>query len=125
MYGTRYLESLGLNQKESTMTENQMLETTLVEDVEVEETEELTLPEIVVQLTDEVFGSDETITPYKVHKIVNSTFKVVGFAKQIPPQMMYNYSRNGMINKVKDAKQYTKDEVIAFVSKFCYKQINK
>lgn len=107
------------------MTEAQKLETTMVEDIEVEETEELTLPEIVAQLTEEVFGDDETITPYKIHKIINATFKVVGFEKQIPPQMMYNYSRNGGINKVKGAKLYTKDEVIVFVSKYVHKMINK
>lgn len=93
--------------------------------VEKESEKEVTVEEIVETLTENVFGSDITITAYKIHTIINGTFKVVGFEKQVPPQMMYNYSRNGMINGVKNVKQYTREEVTKFVIKYVNKQMSK
>src|SRR3954447_17309459 len=79
--------------KGNIMTDTTALETTIVEDVETEEIE-LSLEDIVRELTDTVYGPDATVTPYKVAKIVNGAFAAMGVAKEIPPQMMYNYSRN-------------------------------
>lgn len=86
-------------------------------------TEELSLETVVEELTAEVFGESEIVTPYMVAKIVNSVFETMGNDKRIPPQMMYNYSRNGMINKVKGSKAITKEETITFVTKYTRKYI--
>lgn len=113
------------------MTENmiQNLETTLVEDVEVEETaEELSVETVVAELTETVFGADEEITAYKIANVINGAFKVLGVAKMIPTQMMYNYTKNGLIAKGKkgSAKEirYTKAEVNEFAAKYVNKYAN-
>lgn len=36
--------------------------------------------------------STTSITPYAAAKVVNATLKAAGIDKQIPPQMMYNYT---------------------------------
>lgn len=106
------------------MTEQQ-IEAIEIEDVETEETEVL-VEDVVEELTETEFGSDEEITAYRIHKIVNGVFKVVGFEKKVPPQMIYNYSKNGLINGTKDMKQkYNKSDVKKWVLKYVTKQINK
>jgi len=91
----------------------------------VETTPELTPESIVAELTDTL--TDEN-TAYVVWKIVTGAFKVLGVEKNVPSQMMYNYTRNGMIVKGKkgSAKEirYTKDEVKAFATKYVTKYAN-
>jgi len=83
---------------------------------------ELTVEEIVSELTVAVFGDDPTITPYKIHTVVNGAFEALSNEKRIRPQMMYNYDRNGMIAKgKKGVKAYTEDEVKAFATKYVNK----
>jgi hypothetical protein len=97
------------------------LETVLAEDLETEET---TLETVVAELVETVFGADETISPYKIAKVINGTFEAVGNTKRIPPQMMYNYDRNGMIVKGrKGSKEYNKDEVTTYVLKYANKYL--
>lgn len=94
--------------------------------VEVEESEEteLSVEDIVKELTSEVFGNETVITAYKIHNVINEVFKVLGIAKVVPPQMMYNYDRNGLIVKgKKGVKRYTADEVYAFVTKYVNKYV--
>jgi hypothetical protein len=94
--------------------------------VEIETEEETDFEQIVTQLTNGVFGQDIQVTAYKIHKVVNAVFEVHAFDKKVPPQMMYNYAKNGMINGIKNMKQtYTKDEVTAFVIKYTQKQMSK
>jgi len=91
-------------------------------EIDAETDTELTVDEIVSELTDTVFGDDDTITPYKIHTVVNGTFEALENEKRIRPQMMYNYDRNGMIAKGrKGVKAYTKDEVKAFATKYVTK----
>jgi hypothetical protein len=95
-----------------------------VEDIETEATE-LTVEDIVTELVDTVFGEDTTITPYKVSRIVNGTFEALDNEKRIPPQMMYNYSRNGLLVKgEKGIKALTKDQAKAFTIKYVTKHTN-
>lgn len=90
------------------------------------EEKEITEEDVTKELIEAAFEGVTTITSYKLASIINGIFKVVGFDKQIPPQMMYNYSKNGMINGTKDMKQkYNKDEVTKFVTKYIKKQLNK
>jgi hypothetical protein len=98
-------------------------ETTATETV-IEETV-LSVEEIVAELVTVAFGTDETITAYKIATVINGVFTATGTDKKIPTQMMYNYSRNGLINKVKGQKAYNKDEVTAFVTKYTNKYIGK
>jgi hypothetical protein len=96
------------------------------EAVEVETVEEMDVDTIVAELVEAAFGTADTITAYKIASIINGTFKVLDFDKQIPPQMMYNYNKNGLINGIKDMKQkHGKVTVIQFVTKYVNKQINK
>jgi len=106
------------------MSENTVIENTVVdEETTVEETE-LTFEEIVSEIVDEVYGTNEMVTAYKIAKIVNAVFAAYEFDKTIPPQMMYNYAKNGMINKIKDMKQqYAKDQATAFVIRYTKKQM--
>ena len=98
------------------MSENTTaLQTTPTEDLETE----LTPAQIISELVGTAFGDNTTVTPYKVATIINGAFEVLGVAKVIPTQMMYNYARNGLIVKgKKGAKAYTQSEVTAFVTKY-------
>lgn len=42
------------------------------------------------------------MTPYKAAKLVNLALKENGIDKEIPPQMMYNYTSKGFIKKNAD-----------------------
>jgi hypothetical protein len=104
-------------------------ETTIVEgqqDLFTGEVVEETAPDsdlttIVRELTETVFGTDTTISPYKIAKVINGVFETVGSDKRIPPQMMYNYSSKGMIVKGFKGKEYTKDQVETYVNKYTVK----
>jgi hypothetical protein len=103
------------------MSENTNTNTEI--EIEIEETEATvltldTLTEVITELT-----SEAAYTPYKVATVINKVFLAVGFEKTIPTQMMYNYSRNGLINKVKGAKSFTQTEVQTFVLKYTRKQL--
>ena len=95
-----------------------------IEDVEIEESEVLTLEETVVQ----VIGMDTEVTAYKIATYINGVFKILEVEKEIPTQMMYNYTRNGMIAKGKKGKaseiRYTNEEAIQFVIKYTKKFTN-
>lgn len=91
------------------------------------EESELTLKDIVAEIAKETFGTDEMVSAYKVAVIVNKVFQATMTDKQIPTQMTYNYTRNGMIAKGKKGKaaeiRYTKAEVEAFVFKYTNKHV--
>lgn len=108
---------------------NENIQTVEIDEAElVEATPELTVEEVVKDLV-EALKSNE-ISPYAVHKIVNATLEIFeADEKKVPPQYMYNYSRNGMIAK-RTAKpnydhKYSADEVYSFVVKFTTKRISK
>lgn len=90
--------------------------------VEVEETE-VTVDEIVNEITTIVFGSDTTISPYKIAKVINKVFEATSTDKVIPPQMMYSYASKGMISKGNKSKEYTFDEVVTYVTKYTNKYV--
>ena len=108
----------------TTTTDEQMaLEGTEV----LEEKAELSVEEIVESLV-----TEGTYNAYGIHKLVNAAFEVLENDRRIPPQMIYNYSRNGMIEKGRgSAKEPNKNHVYdnatvkAFVTKWVTKQINK
>ena len=116
------------------MTENTTTSVELVEGqidlftgevVEIEEVDEtISIEDVISEIRDTVFKGESTITAYKIHNIINGTFKVLGVDKVVPPQMMYNYSKNGMISGIKLQKQYNKDEVTKFVTKYVTKHSN-
>lgn len=56
-------------------------------------------------------------TSYGIAKILNETLAKVGITTAVPPQMIYNYAKNGRVNGVKGAKRFTEDEVMQFVAK--------
>lgn len=87
---------------------------------------ELTVAEVVQDLAK---GLDETVGPYKIWKIVIAALDVFEFdGKRPTSQYMYNYSRNGMIAK-REVKpntdhEYTKDQAVAFITKYVGRKIN-
>jgi len=84
----------------------------------------LTVETVLGELVQAAFGTDETITPYKIATVINGVFRIMGAEKRIPTQMMYNYDRNGLIVKgKKGAKAYTRDEVTAYVTKYTNKHL--
>jgi|SRR5689334_4531858 len=89
------------------------------------ETAEITLDDIVRS----VVGSETDVTAYKIATYVNKVFIITHTEKQVPTQMMYNYTRNGMIVKGKkgSAKEirYTNEEAVAFVTKYTQKYISE
>jgi len=91
-----------------------------------EPTQAPTVEEVALDLVTAAFPQGtETIGAYAIHKIVNGVFEVFGVERKIPPQMMYNYSRNGIIAKRAEKPnkdhQYTQDEVLTFVTKYTSK----
>lgn len=109
------------------MSENENIEVTgqidLLTGESVEETVAVTLDEIIGQITNEIFGTDMTISPYKIAKIINTVFTATMTEKQIPAQMMYQYANKGMISKGNTSKEYKKDEVLTYVSKYTSKHV--
>jgi hypothetical protein len=97
-----------------------MSENTTAPATTLEET--VTVESVVTEL---VATLPEEVTAYKIATLVNGAFTVLGIEKQIPTQMMYNYTRNGMIAKGKKGKasdiRYTKEETEAFVTKYVNK----
>lgn len=85
------------------------------EDLEVE----FDLTTFVGNLTE---GISET-TPYGVWKIMTEGFKALGIEQNRPSQMLYNYTRNGMVAKrTKGMKgsevRYTNQEIQEFLVRF-------
>jgi hypothetical protein len=100
------------------MSENIDTDTTTTETVV-----ETTLTDIVTEIATTVFGTETTVSPYKIAKIINKVFESTMTAKQIPAQMMYIYASKGMLSKGNKSKEYTYDEVIAFVNKYTAKHV--
>lgn len=75
----------------------------------------------------EILEMESGITPYQVHTVLNSKLAELEIDRQVPPQMMYNYDRNGVIVKgraskvTKEAGRYSNTEVINFVTKWIEK----
>jgi hypothetical protein len=73
-------------------------------------------------------GEVEGITPYQIAQLVNAELLSAGRSDlEIRPQMMYNYSKNGMIVKgVKEgAHKYTVAQATAYATAFAAKRIQK
>ncbi len=94
--------------------------------------DETTIENVTVTLEDvvtEFVGDRPEYTAYSVAVIINNVFKATETEKQIPTQMMYQYTRNGMIAKGKKGKatdiRYTKEEVQAFVLKYTSKHVGQ
>lgn len=83
----------------------------------------VTAETVVSELVETAFEGVESVTAYKIAIIINGSFEVLGVEKVIPTQMMYNYSRNGLINKIKGSKQFNKEEVTTFVTKYVNKYV--
>ena len=89
-----------------------------------------TVENVTVTLEDvvtEFVGDRPEYTAYSVAVIINRIFKETGTDKEIKTQMMYQYTRNGLIAKGKKGTasdiRYTKDEVIKFVLKYTSKHM--
>lgn len=102
------------------MTEQQIPgQIDLIDGTEVTESTEFNLTDFVTELV----GNEDGITSYGTWKIMTEGFRALGIDQNRPSQMMYNYTRNGMIAKRtkgmagKDVR-YTRDEVIEFLVKF-------
>jgi hypothetical protein len=65
----------------------------------------------------------EEFTSYQVHSVLNKVLEIVGLEYRVRPQMMYNYSKNGLISGIKGQKRYDRDQVLRFVEKFVSKRI--
>src|SRR4051812_48625822 len=97
--------------------------TVLTDTVDETTPEILTVEEIVTELVGTLPTDDNTA--YTVWKVLTGALKALEIEKTVPSQMMYNYTRTGMIAKGKkgSAKEirYSKDEVQAFVTKYVNK----
>lgn len=83
-----------------------------------------TVEQFVADLVDGI-DTDE-ITPYVLHKVVNTTLEVMGLDYRVRPQMMYNYAANGMIVKgQKGLKRFTRIQVAEFTIRFVNRQLSK
>jgi hypothetical protein len=67
------------------------------------------------------FFTEAKYTGYGLAKVVNDVLTLAEL-KTIPPQMVYNYGRKGLINGQKDAKAFTKAEAIAWADKYLGKR---
>lgn len=64
-------------------------------------------------------------SPYAVAKKLNDLFQAFGIDRTVPPQMMYNYAKNGLIDgtkrsSLKDVK-FSDETVQAFLTKYMLK----
>lgn len=64
-------------------------------------------------------------SPYAVAKKLNETFAQYNIDRQVAPQMMYNYAKNGLIDgqkrsSLKDVK-FSDETVAAFIAKYMLK----
>ena len=70
-------------------------------------------------------ATTQTYTPYGVAKLLNDTFTANGIDRTVPPQMIYNYTKNGMINGTKYPKTagvtFDEDTVKAWIIKYIEK----
>lgn len=74
---------------------------------------------------EKVFKSD-MYTPYAISRDMNVYFTQNGISKEIRPQMMYSYDKNGLIVKgQKNRKKYTKKDVIQFVASYIRRNADK
>lgn len=67
------------------------------------------------------------LSPYAIAKIYNDYATIAG-VPEVRPQMMYNYSANGMIvkgSKKHNEHRYTKAETYVFLVKFVPRQLLK
>jgi len=88
------------------------------------EVETLPLEDLVAEIV-EAAKKDEW-GPYAIATAANQVFKALEFNKEIPPQMMYTYDKNGMIVKGnKSKKRYTNDEVAEFLVKYVTRTTSK
>jgi hypothetical protein len=72
-------------------------------------------------------GETEGVTAYQIATLINEKLIAAGLDK-IRPQMMYNYSRNGMIVKGQKgdmSHRYTVAEATTYAETFATKRINK
>lgn len=79
------------------------------------------------------FVTEQSYTAYKIYVLINKIGSAIGVGELVTrPQMMYNYARNGLIVKGYSVKagtytsrEFTRAEVIEFVTKFVTKKISK
>jgi hypothetical protein len=70
--------------------------------------------------------TEESYTPFGIISNLNKILKDMGVEKVLPPQMGYNYNKNGLIVKgKKGVKSYTKTEVVTWMVKYLTKNVTK
>lgn len=71
-----------------------------------------------------ISATGQTLKPYDVYRILAEAVSSVDPSREMKPQMMYNYDRNGLIVKGRkaietgSAGRYTVQEALEFVSKW-------
>lgn len=106
------------------MTENN-IQTVEIDNAEQIESAELTVAEVVEDLTSNL---PDEFGPYQIWKILRAAADVLEIdVAKVTSQYMYNYSRNGMIAKreTKPNKDhtYSKEQANAFLTKYLEKRI--
>lgn len=67
----------------------------------------------------------EIFSPYKISKVMNAIIQTVDpNAKDLPPQMFYQYASKGMLNGTKKSIRFTPAEVRAFAIKYLNKRFS-
>lgn len=70
--------------------------------------------------------SENTVTAYKVAKALNSKLKELGYDKSVPPQMIYNYMKEGRITGKKGTGQTpTVSEAKQFIANYIERYENR
>jgi hypothetical protein len=84
---------------------------------------------IQISVEDVLASTERDITPYRIFLVLRSEIEKVDAdrAALLRPQMLYNYSRNGLIvsgfKPTGTNARYTADEVRAFVAKWLKKNL--
>lgn len=88
--------------------------------------QQIDVRQLVTDIVDELAETNSEFTAYRVSVAVNLALQEVSSEYRVRSQMMYNYDRNGMIVRgVKDAKRFTREQVIDFVVRFVERNRNK
>jgi hypothetical protein len=80
----------------------------------------MTVPELEVIITNLRSKPDFNVSPFGLHKMVNSLLKV-----NLPPQMFYNYVGKKYIKatKVNGKWQIAKVDAIAFIERYAFRNL--
>lgn len=73
------------------------------------------------------FVTETDYSPYGVHVVLNNVIASLGHDKVVPPQFLYNYVRNGLIDNIKGSakgRRIDNETTLKWVTKYVTKNFS-